>query len=424
MPPVSANYSNVPAVDLTLAETLFRQLESATRQGQGIVRDSYGDGEQAAHDIARAAAERIGLEVSVDAIGNLTMTLPGQDRLAPRVLIGSHLDSVPQGGNFDGAAGVVAGICALAALRESGFVPEYDIGVMAIRAEESSWFDVSYLGSGGAFGLLDPECLGVRRSDNGRTLEESLLARGFDPSAIRQRRRLLQPERIRAYVELHIEQGPRLVAEGLPAAVVTGIRGCKRFRNARCVGQYGHSGALPRELRQDAVAATVAFLHHMEGVWLKAQEQGADLLLTNGELYTDAAVHAPSKVSGETRFVIDLRSVSEEVMETVAAEAIRAAERVGAQYRVSFDLGAATDSPPAMMDPRLRKCLMGLLEHPLEMPSGAGHDAAVFAQVGVPAAMIFVRNDHGSHNSAEAMTLEDFAVGTRALIGLLQRFPL
>jgi N-carbamoyl-L-amino-acid hydrolase len=411
-------------IDLGLAETLFLQLDRATRRGAGIVRDSYGLGEQVAHDIVRAAGEQIGLEMSVDAIGNLTMSLPGKDRRAPRILIGSHLDSVPLGGNFDGAAGIVAGLCALASLRASGFVPAYDIGVMAIRAEESAWFDVSYLGSAGAFGLLDPQCLGVRRSDNGRTLEETLVERGFDPSAIRQRRRILQPEQVRAYLELHIEQGPRLMTEGLPAAVVTGIRGCKRFRNARCLGQYGHSGALPRTLRHDAVAATVALLHHMEDVWLRAEEQGADLLLTTGELYTDPLAHAPSKVAGETRFVIDLRSVSEDVMQTVAAEARRAAEQIGSRYRVSFDLGAATDSPPALMDPRLRGSLMRLLPQPLEMPSGAGHDAAVFAQVGIPSAMIFVRNDHGSHNPQEAMALEDFAVGTRALTELLQQFPL
>jgi N-carbamoyl-L-amino-acid hydrolase len=411
-------------VDLDLAESLFGQLDRATRHERGIVRDSYGDGEQAAHDIMRAAAERIGLEISVDAIGNLTMTLPGKDRHAPRILMGSHLDSVPQGGNFDGAAGVVAGVCALAALRQSGFVPDYDIGVMGIRAEESSWFDVSYLGSAGAFGLLDPACLSVRRSDNGRTLEETLIARGFDPTAIAQRRRLLRPEQIRAYLELHIEQGPRLVAEGLPAAVVTGIRGCKRFRNARCVGEYGHSGALPRSLRHDAVAATVALLHHMERVWDRVEVQGADLLITNGELFTNKAEHAPSKVAGETRFVIDLRSLSMDVMNSVAAEARRAAEEIGDTYRVTFDLGAATDSPPAMMDARLRSCLMGLLDRPLEMPSGAGHDAAVFAEVGIPAAMIFVRNDHGSHNPQETMALEDFAVGTEALIGLLRQFPL
>ena len=411
-------------VDLDLAGSLFGQLDRATRRGRGIVRDSYGDGEQVAHDIMRAAAERIGLEIRVDAIGNLTMTLPGKDRTAPRILIGSHLDSVPQGGNFDGAAGVVAGVCALAALRESGFVPDYDIGVMGIRAEESSWFDVSYLGSAGAFGLLDPACLSVRRSDSGHTLEETLRARGFDPRVIAHRGRLLEPEQIRAYLELHIEQGPRLVAEGLPVAVVTGIRGCKRFRNARCVGEYGHSGALPRSLRHDAVAATVALLHHMEGVWNREEERGADLLITHGELYTNAAEHAPSKVPGETRFVIDLRSLSMDVMNCVAAEARRAAEEIGNAYRVRFDLGAATDSPPAMMDPRLRGSLLSLLEEPLEIPSGAGHDAAVFAELGIPSAMIFVRNHHGSHNPEEAMDLADFAVGTQALIGLLQQFPL
>jgi beta-ureidopropionase / N-carbamoyl-L-amino-acid hydrolase len=421
---VKAKSSNPVPVDLDLAGNLLGQLDRATRQGQGIVRDSYGLGEQLAHDIVRAAGERIGLEVSVDAIGNLLMTLPGRDRSAPRILIGSHLDSVPQGGNFDGAAGVVAGLCAVAALRRSGIVPGCDIGVMAIRAEESAWFDVSYLGSAGLFGLLDPQCLTVRRSDNGRTLEDMLLESGFNPAAIREGRRLLEPAQVRAYLELHIEQGPRLAAEGLPAAVVTGIRGCKRFRNARCLGEYGHSGALPRTLRHDAVAATVAFLHHMEGVWSRVESKGADLLLTTGELYTDPTAHAPSKVAGETRFVLDLRSVSEEVMESVAVEAKRAAAEIGERYRVSLDLGAATDSPPAMMDPRLRSCLMSLLEQPLEMPSGAGHDAAVFANVGIPAAMIFVRNEHGSHNPRESMALEDFAAGTCAMIGLLQKFPL
>ena len=106
--------------DLELAASLFDALSRATRHGRGIVRDSYGSGEQAAHDIMRSAAETIGLEISIDAIGNLTMTLPGRDRRAARVIIGSHLDSVPQGGNYDGAAGVVAGLCALSALKTRG----------------------------------------------------------------------------------------------------------------------------------------------------------------------------------------------------------------------------------------------------------------------------------------------------------------
>jgi N-carbamoyl-L-amino-acid hydrolase len=409
--------------DLNLAASLFEALSRATRRGAGIVRDSYGDGEQAAHDIVRSAAEAIGLEISVDAIGNLTMTLPGRDRSAQRIIMGSHLDSVPQGGNYDGAAGVVAGLSAVSGLRQAGTVPPCDLAVMAIRAEESAWFDIAYLGSAGAFGLLDPNCLSIPRSDNGQSLESTLTRQGFDPHAIRERRRLLDPSSIRAYLELHIEQGPTLVDKGLPAAVVTGIRGCKRFRNARCVGEYAHSGAVSRPYRHDAVAATVAFLHHMETVWLRQEEAGADLVLTAGELFTDPALHGPSKIAGETHFVLDLRSLSDATMNEVATEAREAAKRTGDAYRVRFDLGTTSDSPAAVMDSRLRSRLMSLLDRPFEMASGAGHDAAVFAKLGIPTAMIFVRNEHGSHNPQEAMSLDDFAVGTRSLMGLLMNSP-
>jgi beta-ureidopropionase / N-carbamoyl-L-amino-acid hydrolase len=410
--------------DLDLAAALFEALGRATRRGTGIVRDSYGAGEQAAHDIVGSAARASGLEVSVDPIGNLLMTLPGRERAAPRIIVGSHLDSVGQGGNFDGAAGVVAGVCVASAMRRAGLVPECDLSVMAIRGEESAWFDIAYIGSRGAFGLLDPDCLSVARPDNNQTLETALRQQGFDPQPIRERRCLMDPARIRAYLELHIEQGPTLVARGLPAAVVSGIRGCKRFRNARCVGEYAHSGAVSRAYRRDAVAATVAFLHRMESVWLQHETAGEDLVLTAGELFTDPAMHGPSKIAGETRFVLDIRALSQATMDAVAAAARAAAQELGAAYRVHIDLGAATDSPAAMMDTRLRSALMKLLDRPYEMASGAGHDAAVFAQVGIPSGMIFVRNEHGSHNSQEAMSLDDFAVATRALLRLLVDFPL
>jgi beta-ureidopropionase / N-carbamoyl-L-amino-acid hydrolase len=410
--------------DIDLAASLFEALGRATRRGRGIVRDSYGEGEQAAHDIVRSAAATIGLEISADAIGNLYMTLPGRQRQAPRILVGSHLDSVPQGGNYDGAAGVVAGLSVTSALQRAQIVPQCDVSVMAIRAEESAWFDVAYLGSSGALGLLDPVCLSVPRSDNGQSLEATLQRRGFDPEPIRERRRLLDPSRIRAFLELHIEQGPTLVERELPAAVVSGIRGCKRFRNARCTGAYAHSGAVARPYRRDAVAATVAFLHHMETVWRQREEAGEDLVLTTGELYTDPAMHGPSKIAGETRFVLDIRSLTDETMDAVAAEACEAAERIGSDYRVRVDLGTATCSPPALMDRRLRSSLMGLLDRPFEMASGAGHDAAVFSRAGIPSAMILVRNEHGSHNPDEAMSLDDFATGARALLQLLSDFPL
>jgi beta-ureidopropionase / N-carbamoyl-L-amino-acid hydrolase len=409
--------------DLSLAAELFNDLGRATRQGRGIVRDSYGAGEHAAHDIIRRAASSIGLETTIDAIGNLTATLPGRDRALPRVIVGSHLDSVPQGGNYDGAAGVVAGITAIATLQRAGVAPDRDISVMAIRGEESAWFDVPYIGSAGALGLLDPECLGVRRADTGETLESALLQSGFDPDAIKSQRRLLDPAQVSAYLELHIEQGPTLVGKGLPAAVVTGIRGCKRFRNARCIGTYAHSGAVPRSYRHDAVAATVSFLHDLEAVWEREEKAGADLVVTTGELYTDPAMHGPSKIAGQTSFVVDIRSLSDATMNAVADAARGAARRTGEKYRVRFELGATSDSPPALMDARLRARLMELLEQPFEMASGAGHDAAVFAKAGIPTGMIFVRNDNGSHNPDEAMDLDDFAVGTEALIGLILDLP-
>ena len=134
-------------------------------------------------------------------------------------------------------------------------------------------------------------------------------------------------------------------------------------------------------------------------------------------------MHGPSKIAGETHFVLDLRSLSDATMEAVAAEARAAAARIGSEYRVQFDLGATSDSAAAVMDSRLRAKLMGLLDRPFEMASGAGHDAAVFTKVGIPSAMIFVRNENGSHNPDEAMSLEDFAVGTRALSGCSRNFP-
>ncbi len=166
-----------------------------------------------------------------------------------------------------------------------------------------------------------------------------------------------------------------------------------------------------------------ALLHHLETIWLQQEQAGADLVITSGELYTDPAMHGPSKISGETRFVIDVRSVSDATMNAVAAEARAAAKRIGEAYRVAFELGATSDSPPAAMDARLRSCLCSQLDHPFEMASGAGHDAAIFAKMGVPTGMIFVRNEYGSHNPDEAMTLDDFGVATRALLGTLLNFP-
>jgi N-carbamoyl-L-amino-acid hydrolase len=411
--------------DEALARSLFEALAAHTRIGRGIVRASYGEGENFAHGLARRTAESLGFEIATDAALNLYMTMPGADRALPRFVVGSHMDSVPQGGNYDGAAGVVAGLSALAGLRKLGIRPRRDVTVMAIRAEEAAWFNSSYIGSHAAFGRLDPAALEVRRSDNGRSLREHLAEAGGDPAALLRRESHLTPGAVAAFIELHIEQGPVLETQGLPVGLVTGIRGCLRYAHARCHGAYAHSGAAPRATRQDAVAATAELVYRLDGTCMAMSEAGKDLVFTVGQFSTDPAAAAPSKVAGETRFVLDFRSLEEATMREAAGAGRALADEIGQRQRVRFDFGDESYSYAAVMAPTVRARLKSLTEEigipAMELPSGAGHDAAVFAAMGVPSAMIFIRNAHGSHNPDEAMELADFASAAELLATYIAR---
>lgn len=409
----------VPEPDIALAERLFAALRLATGGTVGVVRDSYGSGEETAHRLMREAAAELGLEIAEDAARNLYVTLPGRSRVARRLVIGSHLDSVPEGGNYDGAAGVIAGLAVLAGFKRERRVPDFDLTTMAIRAEEAAWFDVAYVGSRAAFGGLPGAALDVPRSDTRRSLAEHMHDAGCDVAAVRAGTPFLDPAALRGYVELHIEQGPVLGAAGLPVGVVTGIRGCLRFRNAHCLGAYAHSGAEPRHTRRDAVAATVALVQRLNDDWERVEMEGGDLAFTVGELTTDPAQHGPSKVSGETRFVLDFRSLDEATMRDMARRTAAHAGEIASRHRVTFALGEPSYSAPARLDTGLRRCLMQSAEslgiRAMELASGAGHDGVVFAASGVPAAMLFIRNQHGSHNPREAMDIADFAAATRIL---------
>ena len=405
--------------DLDLARDLFARLGRIGHDGVGITRDSYGSGEQAAHDLIRREAEALGLSVRTDAALNLYLTLPGRDREAPVAMAGSHLDSVPRGGNFDGAAGVLAGIAVLAGWRRAGFVPPADTTVMAIRAEESAWFPASYIGSKAAFGVLPPEALAVCRRDNGRTLADHITDLGGDPDTVAAGEPALDPRRLSRFVEVHIEQGPMLVETAQPVGLVTGIRGSFRYRQARITGAYAHSGATPRAPRRDAVLAAARLVTAMDGLWERLEAAGRDLTVTFGRLATDPAEADFSKVAGRVDFCIDVRSFEPETLAEVETALHDSVARIAAQGGVRFDLGERTGSSPARMDAALRAAIHTEAEAmgtPLpDMPCGAGHDAALFAQQGVPSAMIFVRNANGSHNPEEDMDFDDFAIATRLL---------
>lgn len=409
--------------DIPLAETLLDALREASVDEPGVTRDAYGKGEEVAHKLIRGQAEKLGLAVTRDPAGNLFMTWPGRFPDRAPWIVGSHLDSVPHGGNFDGAAGVIAGLAAISTAKAAGLEPSRPITVLATRAEESTWFPASYIGSRAAFGQLEPAVLDLPRADNGRTLAAHMIELGLDPEAVRRCEASIRKEAVHGYVEIHIEQGPSLELEGAPVGLVTGISGSFRYRTGRCLGAYGHSGAVPRRHRRDAVMALAELAMKLDRFWEDNERPEAPLTITFGQVATDPQQHAFSKVPGEVGFCLDVRSTSAPLLERTHEALLEFAAEVEKKRGVRFDWGPRSGSTPAPMDEGIIEKLEGIAARmgiaALRMPSGAGHDAAVFSANGVPSAMIFVRNQNGSHNPDEAMRLEDLGVAITLLTELL-----
>jgi beta-ureidopropionase / N-carbamoyl-L-amino-acid hydrolase len=403
------------ARDRSLAENLFAVLREGTWDGVGITREAYSERESLALHLVEAKARELGLKTECDAGANLIVTLEGSEPELPFLACGSHLDSVPQGGNFDGAAGVIAGLAVLARFREEKFVPRRTIKVIGLRGEESARFGKAYMGSSALFGKLSTIDLATPAADNGRTLAECMRDVGVDIARVERREALLDPNSIAAWIELHIEQGPVLLARALPVGIVTGIRGNIRHRTVECIGQPGHSGAVPRWLRHDAVFAAAELITHLDRHWRTLLERGRDVVVTAGVFGTDLQEHAIARIPGLVRFSFDVRSQSQETLEAFYDLFISECRRIGEERGVDFKFDRRLESPPATMDAawieRLKSAARGLGLPDEEIPSGAGHDAAVFANAGIPSAMIFVRNQHGSHNPKEAMDLGDFVAG-------------
>ena len=401
------------APDMTLAERLFEALRERTADGPGVTREGYGAGEEMAHGLVRAEAEALGLELHNDHAGNLYMTLPGADRAAKRVIIGSHLDSVTRGGNYDGAAGVVAGMAAAAGMRRAGYVPARDVTVMVTRAEEGgAWFPGGYPGAKAALGIMPPENLEFRRRDTGRTLAEHMRELGFDPDAVRTGRRTLGPDNVAAFLELHIEQGPVLEAAQIPVAIVTYLPGNRRHRDAVVRGEWNHSGATPRRHRRDAAIATAELAYRLDGEWAALDAAGRSLVCTFCTMNTDPEA-SMSKIAGEMRFGLDVRSPDRATIDEMYTRLDAIIADVSRTRGVTIDLGPMTRTEPTVMDGGVQAGLaraadaLGIAH--LCMASGGGHDTSAFVQAGIPAGMIFVRNQNGSHNPDEAMRMEDFA---------------
>ncbi len=408
------------------AEKLFADLEALSKDKAGVSRPSYGDAESKAFDMVAEFAHTEGLITSRDAAANLVIELEQVDEDQEYILIGSHLDSVPQGGNYDGAAGVIAGLLCLIELKRSGKTPEIPIKVIALRGEESAWFGACYLGSKALLGKLDKSEQELVQRDDGRTLKEHMSDCGAQVKRIGDNEVLINTSKIKAFFELHIEQGPVMIARNLPVAAVTGIRGNIRHRHIKCVGEAGHSGAVPRWLRHDAVFATSELITRIDDHWTTILQHGGDLVATCGILTTNPQNHAMSRIPGEVTFSFEARSQYEHTLAAIEALLHSECATITYERKVNFEFDKPVKTPPAVLDENLVERINNACVEeglPVEaIPSGAGHDASLFANAGVSTGMIFVRNRNGSHNPEEEMDIEDFMRGISVLYRTITEF--
>jgi N-carbamoyl-L-amino-acid hydrolase len=357
--------------------------------------------------------QEAGLTTRIDTAGNLIGRLEGRNPALGVIAIGSHSDTVPSGGRFDGIAGVATGLEIVRALRDSGTQLKHTIEVIDFLAEEPSEYGLSCVGSRGMTGSLDDKMLALT-APGGETLRDALVRVGGDPKRLAFARR----DDIRAFLELHIEQSIVLESQSLDVGIVTSIVGIRRME-VIFQGEADHAGTTPMALRHDALVAAAATVTSVRRAAEQLAAEGADYFVaTVGILNVDPS--ASNIVPGRCRLVIDARTTNPALtlrfVESIDREsaAHAAAARV---TRASF--ATLSDGPPVACDPALRAALrQGAEDLGLsltDLPSGAGHDAAFMSRI-CPSAMIFVPCRAGkSHAPEEWSDRDQLAAGAAAI---------
>jgi hydantoinase/carbamoylase family amidase len=335
-----------------------------------------------------------GLDVEHDAAGNLIGRWGAGS--APAILTGSHLDTVPSGGRFDGALGVLTGIETVRRLRREGFEPGAPIWVAAFMDEEGVRFATSMLGSR-AFCGEPLDGAGAREDADSVTLAAAMRACGRDVAALGDARAI---DRVGAYVELHTEQGPRLERERVDVGIVTAITGMRGLR-VHLRGAPGHAGTTPMNARRDALVGAARLTTELRD----AARRRAGVVATVGTIAAEPG--APNVVPGAATLSVDLRSADEALLEAAEAEFRALLDRVAREERLDCDLETTFRKAPLQMDAAVTDVLEAAAASvgasALRMPSGAGHDAMVIGRH-VPAGMLFVPSEGGVSHAPEEHT--------------------
>jgi allantoate deiminase len=356
-----------------------------------------------AHALLTGWMMRAGMSVTVDAAGNLRGRYPGAS-MTPPLLIGSHLDTVPHAGAFDGILGVVLGV-ALVDLLGGRQLP-FPIEVIGFSEEEGVRFGLPFIGSRALAGTLDDDTLG-RTDKAGTSVREAIAAFGLDPSSLPAARF----ENALGYLEFHIEQGPVLDTLGLPLGVVTAIVGQSRFE-LTFTGSANHAGTTPMAARRDALAAAAEWIGAVEAEALDVPE----LVATVGRI--DVEPGASNVIAGRAMVSLDVRDAEDRVRQAAVERLLAAAQRIAAKRHLSVDVRERLAQPSVPMDHALTTMLARAVERSgstvHRMASGAGHDAMIMA-ARTPAAMLFVRSPGGvSHHPDETVREEDVAAALAA----------
>lgn len=411
---------------LEFAKKIFDDIRAMSADVQGVTRQAFSAKETEVLDYLTKIGQSLQLEITPDRAGNVWMTLPGKDRSLPAFVAGSHVDSVPQGGNYDGLAGVTAALTVAWWMRQTGFQPVRDYTVLMMRGEESSFFGKAYMGSLGMLGKLTAKDLALKIRDGSCTLAEAMQSCGIDTEAVSGGKPLVDIDRIAAFVELHIEQGPTLDAQKeARAGIVTGIRGNIRHKAVRILGEAAHSGATDKPYRHDALMAFTDWMQRVDRAWDRWLIQGEDLVFTVGVLKM-ASSAAISVIPGEVTFSADIRSLSADTVKRFHDLMQKYGEEVASERGVKIEYDPALVTAPSGVDAALSDRLETSAKAEgipcMRLASGAGHDSAVLGNNGIPVAMIFVANQLGSHNPHEAMKMEDFMQGTDILWAAVSHF--
>jgi hydantoinase/carbamoylase family amidase len=389
--------SEGPAIDTGRVVADLRELARRTSDDAGAQRLCWGEGWRTARDFLRELLGEIGLEPEIDEAGNAWAYLPGEEE--PALAVGSHIDSVPNGGWLDGALGVMGALGVLRAWAQADAQPPRTLALVDWADEEGARFGRSLFGSSAAAGTFEPAELADARDADGRGAREVLAENGVDLERATDSRSRLQ--RLGSYFELHIEQGPVLEAGRVKAAAVSGCVGVERVR-FRIGGRVSHAGTTPMHARHDAGLAAAAAALRVEEIAVAEGGVG-----TVGEINFEPGI--PTAVPGRASIVVDLRNRSAEALARMLRAAREAVAACAAERGCKVSEEPVWRIEPIAFDPELvataREACERVTGTAYELPSGALHDAASMAPR-LPTAMVFSPSIDGVSHAPEEDTAE------------------